>query len=110
MRASSDFNEKGKPDVQIRFALCIGLACLNGRPVTRRAAIGNALPRFPLGKVASPINCASHNSSPKGDNIMSKRKDNSSSRVIFRRYRRLRNGRVLDAYDYGLTAWPIRIN
>lgn len=28
--------------------------------------------------------------------------------VIFRRYRRV-GGRVLDAYKYGLKAWPIRI-
>ena len=25
----------------------------------------------------------------------------------FRRYRRLRNGKVLDAHDYGLKAWPM---
>ena len=30
--------------------------------------------------------------------------------VIFRRYRRLPNGTVLDAYDYGLKAWPINLN
>jgi hypothetical protein len=29
--------------------------------------------------------------------------------VIFRRYRKLPNGTVLDAFDYGLKAWPIRI-
>ena len=29
--------------------------------------------------------------------------------VIFRRYRRLPDGTVLDAHDYGLRAWPIRI-
>jgi hypothetical protein len=29
--------------------------------------------------------------------------------VIFRRFRRLRNGRVLDAHDYGIEAWPIFI-
>lgn len=29
--------------------------------------------------------------------------------VIFRRYRRVRGGRVLDAHKYGLKAWPIRI-
>ena len=30
--------------------------------------------------------------------------------VIFRRYIRLKNGRVLDAHDYGLRAWPIRVS
>tara|TARA_B100000405_G_C16606085_1_gene382330 strand:- start:392 stop:520 length:129 start_codon:yes stop_codon:yes gene_type:complete len=29
--------------------------------------------------------------------------------LIFRRYRRLPNGRVLDAHEYGLKAWPIRV-
>ena len=29
--------------------------------------------------------------------------------VIFRRYRHVKGGRVLDAHDYGLKAWPIRI-
>lgn len=29
--------------------------------------------------------------------------------VIFRRYRRLPNGTVLDAFDYGLKAWPIHL-
>lgn len=28
---------------------------------------------------------------------------------IFRRYRRDRSGKVLDAHAYGLRAWPIRI-
>lgn len=41
---------------------------------------------------------------------MRKPPDDQSGRVIFRRYRRLRNGRVLDAHAYGLTAWPIRIS
>ncbi|MGY4294619.1 hypothetical protein ACVWXN_002714 [Bradyrhizobium sp. i1.4.4] len=27
--------------------------------------------------------------------------------VIFRRYRKLPNGTVLDAHDYGLKAWPL---
>lgn len=27
--------------------------------------------------------------------------------VLFRRYITLKNGRVLDAHDYGLKAWPI---
>ena len=27
--------------------------------------------------------------------------------LIFRRYRTTRGGKVLDAYDYGLQAWPI---
>lgn len=29
--------------------------------------------------------------------------------VIFRRYRRTKDGRVLDAWAYGLRAWPIRL-
>lgn len=29
--------------------------------------------------------------------------------VIFRRYRRVRGGGVLDAHKYGHKAWPIRI-
>src|SRR5690606_2007529 len=29
--------------------------------------------------------------------------------VIFRRYRRTRDGRLLDARKYGLQAWPIRV-
>jgi hypothetical protein len=29
--------------------------------------------------------------------------------VIFRRYRTLPNGKVLDAHDYGIKAWPIRV-
>lgn len=29
--------------------------------------------------------------------------------VIFRRYRRGKNGEQLDARDYGLQAWPIKI-
>jgi len=29
--------------------------------------------------------------------------------VIFRRYRTLPNGKVLDAHDYGHKAWPIRV-
>ena len=28
---------------------------------------------------------------------------------IFRRFRRLKNGKLLDAWDYGLKAWPIPI-
>ncbi|HLG32732.1 MAG TPA: hypothetical protein VI362_06805 [Ignavibacteriaceae bacterium] len=27
--------------------------------------------------------------------------------LIFRRYRKLKDGSVLDAYKYGLKAWPI---
>ncbi len=29
--------------------------------------------------------------------------------VIFRRYRRGKNGELLDAWDYGLQAWPIKL-
>ncbi len=29
--------------------------------------------------------------------------------LIFRRYRRTRNGKVLDARKYGFRAWPIRV-
>jgi len=28
-------------------------------------------------------------------------------RLIFRRFRTLKDGRILDAYDYGLRAWPM---
>lgn len=31
------------------------------------------------------------------------------SGVIFRRYRRTRDGQVLDAHAYGLKAWPIHV-
>lgn len=29
--------------------------------------------------------------------------------VIFRRFRRTKNGKVLDAFNYGLRAWPIQV-
>lgn len=29
--------------------------------------------------------------------------------VIFRRFRRGRDGKVLDAWKYGIKAWPIRL-
>jgi len=29
--------------------------------------------------------------------------------LIFRRYRKLPNGTVLDAHDYGLKAWPMHL-
>jgi hypothetical protein len=29
--------------------------------------------------------------------------------VIYRRYRKVRGGKILDARDYGYEAWPIRI-
>lgn len=29
--------------------------------------------------------------------------------VIFRRFRKVRGGRILDAHDYGLKAWAIPI-
>jgi hypothetical protein len=32
---------------------------------------------------------------------------NGRSPVIFRRFRRVRGGRILDAHDYGYEAWPI---
>ncbi len=38
--------------------------------------------------------------------IMSSRK-RPGYHLIFRQYRTLSNGTVLDAYDYGLKAWPI---
>ncbi len=34
-------------------------------------------------------------------------KEPPKGNVIFRRYRRLKNGRVLDAHAYGYKAWPI---
>ena len=30
--------------------------------------------------------------------------------VVFRRYRKLPNGRILDAHDYGYRAWPIPVS
>lgn len=33
-----------------------------------------------------------------------------SQNVIFRRYRRGKNGELLDARKYGLKAWPIRVS
>lgn len=35
---------------------------------------------------------------------------NDDEVVIFRRYRTLPNGKVLDAHHYGLRAWPIRVS
>lgn len=35
--------------------------------------------------------------------------DPKKGSVIFRRYRRCRDGRVLDAWEYGLKAWPIYV-
>ncbi len=34
----------------------------------------------------------------------------SEGEIIFRRYRTDKNGKVLDAYHYGLKAWPIRVS
>jgi len=34
----------------------------------------------------------------------------ASKRIIFRRFRKLKNGRILDAWDYGLKAWPINLD
>lgn len=33
-----------------------------------------------------------------------------TGKLIFRRFRRTRDGRVLDAHKYGLKAWPIRVS
>lgn len=38
-----------------------------------------------------------------------RRKEPPKGNFIFRRFRRLRNGKVLDAWDYGHAAWPIPI-
>jgi len=38
---------------------------------------------------------------------MASREKRPGYHLIFRRYRKLRNGKVLDAYDYGMKAWPI---
>ena len=38
---------------------------------------------------------------------MAKKKEDDAP-VIFRRFRRGRNGKVYDAHAYGLRAWPIR--
>jgi len=35
--------------------------------------------------------------------------DPPKGNVIFRRFRRLKNGKILDAWDYGHKAWPILI-
>lgn len=37
-------------------------------------------------------------------------KKHNSSFIIFRRFRKDRNGKVLDAHAYGHLAWPIRIS
>ena len=29
--------------------------------------------------------------------------------IIFRRYRKVRGGKILDAHDYGYEAWPIPV-
>lgn len=34
-------------------------------------------------------------------------KSRSGNGIVFRRYITLRNGKVLDAHDYGHKAWPI---
>jgi hypothetical protein len=34
---------------------------------------------------------------------------NQKGSVVFRRYRRLPNGKKLDAYKYGYKAWPISV-
>jgi hypothetical protein len=35
--------------------------------------------------------------------------DGKKGPVVFRRYIRLKNGKVLDAHDYGHKSWPIHI-
>jgi len=40
---------------------------------------------------------------------MSAKRDVPGEIVIFRRFRRSRGGRVLDAWQYGLKGWPIRL-
>jgi hypothetical protein len=37
------------------------------------------------------------------------KKSKGQGPTIFRRYRRLKNGKVLDAHAYGHKAWPIRL-
>jgi hypothetical protein len=34
----------------------------------------------------------------------------SNGKFIFRRFRKVRGGKILDAHDYGYKAWPIPIN
>lgn len=36
-----------------------------------------------------------------------KSKDAAKGGLTYRRFRTLRNGKVLDAHDYGYKAWPI---
>lgn len=40
---------------------------------------------------------------------MSTRQDTPGEILIFRRFRRGRNGKLYDAWQYGLKGWPIRI-
>jgi hypothetical protein len=40
----------------------------------------------------------------------SKKSQPRPKNIIFRRYRRGRNGETLDAHDYGIKAWPINLN
>lgn len=37
------------------------------------------------------------------------KRENDDYIVIFRRYRRTKDGRQLDAFKYGLKAWPIKV-
>lgn len=56
------------------------------------------------------LSVAPQHPSEKGESPMVKSTPPKQPRnVIFRRYRKLPNGTVLDAYDYGLKAWPLYI-
>lgn len=43
----------------------------------------------------------------KGSQNGKKKAPRPGTHVIFRRYRTTKDGKVLDAYDYGLKAWPL---
>lgn len=53
----------------------------------------------------SPCDAVPGTSLPKGIAMTS----DHDGYVIFRRFRRTRDGKVLDAWQYGLKAWPIRV-
>jgi len=42
------------------------------------------------------------------ENKMTQKKPKGTN-IIYRRYRRTRNGKILDAYDYGYKGWPITV-
>jgi hypothetical protein len=61
--------------------------------------------------VPSPVPVQSERREPEkgGKWLMKKDVKEGRSTVIFRRFRRIRGGKILDAWDYGHKAWPIRL-